>query len=146
MGRDWWKEPAKYGVADIAATQHQSMPAVVAVWMQKAGLYMHTKKVGIPEGIERMKSFLKIDPATHGPKIIISPVCRGLISEFGAAPNPDDGQLRAYRWGTDREGNVVGTKPKDQFNDAIKAVTYGLVDRFGYAYSADRKKIRVKRW
>ena len=146
MGREWWKEPAKYGVADIAATQHQSMPAVVAVWMQKAGLYMHTKKVGIPEGIERMKSFLKIDPVTHGPKIIVSPVCRGLISEFGAAPNPDDGQLRAYRWGTDREGNVVGTKPKDQFNDAIKAVTYGLVDRFGYAYSADRKKIRVKRW
>jgi len=146
MGRDWWKEPAKYGVADIAATQHQSMPAVVAVWMQKAGLYMHTKKVGIPEGIERFKSFLKIDPVTHGPKIIISPVCRGLISEFGAAPNPDDGQLRAYRWGTDREGNVVGTKPKDQFNDAIKAVTYGLVDRFGYTHNADRKKIRVKRW
>jgi len=146
MGKDWWKEPAKYGVADIAVHQHQGMPAMYQVWLSKTGLHMATRKVGIPEGIERMKSFLKIDPETHGPRMIIDPSCRGLISEFGAAPNPDDGQLRAYRWGTDREGNVVGTRPKDAFNDALKAVTYGLVDRFGFSHSTTRKKIPVKRW
>ena len=146
MGKDWWAEPQKVGVADIAATQHQSMPPVVQVWLTKAGLYMKTHRVKISEGTERMKSFLKIDPATHAPRMIISPSCRGLLSEFGAAPNPAAGQLRAYRWRTDREGNVVGTVPEDKNNDAIKAVTYGLVDRFGYTSRANRKKIPVKRW
>ena len=61
------------------------------------------------------------------------------------SPNPDDGQLRAYRWGTDREGNVVGRVPKDANNDALKAVTYGLIDRFGYTQSANRKSIPVRR-
>jgi hypothetical protein len=144
--RDWWKGTAKYGVADIAARQHQAMPAVVQVWREKAGLHMATKKVKIEEGTERMKSFLRMDPETHGPKIIISPKCVGIISEFGAAPNPDDKQLRAYRWDTDREGNVVGTKPKDKNNDALKATIYGLFDRFGAVDSGRRKKIRVKRW
>jgi len=146
MGRDWWKEPMKYGVADVAALQHASMPPVVQVWQVKAGLHMKTHRVRIPEGIERMKSFLKMDPETHGPKIIIDPSCRGLVSEFGAAPNPDDGQLRAYRWRTDREGNVTGTTPEDKYNDAIKAVTYGLVDRFGFGIQANRRTMKVKRW
>ena len=146
MARDWWKGTVKYGVADIAARQHQAMPAVLQVWQEKANLHMHTAKVKINEGTERMKSFLKMDPLTHGPKMIISPVCVGLISEFGAAPNPDDGQLRAYRWETDRSGQVVGLKPKDKNNDAIKATIYGLVDRFGVVDSGNRKKIRVRRW
>jgi len=106
---------------------------------------MASKRVGIPEGIERLKSFLKIDPVTHGPRMLIDPFCRGIISEFGASSNPDDGQLRAYRWTTDREGNVTGRVPKDANNDAIKAVTYGLVDRFGYTQASMRRKIPVKR-
>jgi hypothetical protein len=148
VARDWWKDTAKYGVIDIAARQHQGLAPIIHTWMSSvAKLFLHSKKVGIPEGIERMKSFLKMDPETHGPRLIISPKCSGLISEFGAAPNPDDGQLRAYRWGTDREGNVVGTRPKDAHNDALKAVTYGLVDRFGFTQSKkDSKTIRVKRW
>ena len=145
MNREWWREPSKYGVADIAVHQHQGMPPMYQVWMSQTGLHMASRKVGIPEGIERMKSFLKIDPITHGPRLIVDPGCRGIISEFGASPNPDDGQLRAYRWGTDREGNVVGRVPKDANNDALKAVTYGLIDRFGYTQSANRKSIPVRR-
>ncbi|MEO1995834.1 MAG: hypothetical protein ABGZ17_11230, partial [Planctomycetaceae bacterium] len=92
------------------------MAAPAEVWLKEYPLYMSSNKVRINEGIERMKSFLKIDPITHGPRLIVDPGCRGIISEFGASPNPDDGQLRAYRWGTDREGNVVGRVPKDANN------------------------------
>ena len=145
MNRKWWREPSKYGVADIAVHQHQGMPPMYQVWMSQTGLHMASRKVGIPEGIERMKSFLKIDPITHGPRLIVDPKCRGIISEFGASPNPDDGQLRAYRWGTDREGNVVGRVPKDANNDALKAVTYGLIDRFGYTQHTNRRSIPVRR-
>jgi hypothetical protein len=145
MARDWWKERDKWGVADLYVEQHHAQRPLQQIWNEKARLHMNTNRVRIPEGTERMKTMLKMDPITHGPKIIISPVCKGLISEFGAAPNPDNGQLRAYRWGTDREGNVMGKNPRDANNDAIKAVIYGLVDRFGYTHREDGGTIKVQR-
>jgi hypothetical protein len=78
--------------------------------------------------------------------VVFSPKCRGTLSEFGAVPSPFDGQTRAYRWKTDREGNIVGETPEDKNNHAIKAAIYGLVSRFGYGYVANREFIKVKRW
>lgn len=144
QSRPWWKD-VRYGVADVAALQHQAMPAVAEVWSQKAGLYMATKKVGINEGIERLKTFLKPDPLTHEPKVLISPGCKGILSEFGVSPNPFDGQLHAYMWKTDREGAVVGTTPDDRYNHGIKALTYGLIDRYGFAGVGHRKVAKVVR-
>lgn len=145
MGREWWKEPDKRGVADIYVEQHHGQRPLQQIWMEKARLHMATNKVRVDEGTERLKTLLEMDKITHGPKIIISPVCKGLISEFGAAPNPDDGQLRAYRWGTDREGNVVGRNPKDANNDAIKALVYGAIDYFGYTQRQGSSTIKVHR-
>ena len=61
-------------------------------------------------------------------------------------PNPFDGQTRAYRWKTDRDGNIVGDTPEDKNNHGVKAVVYGLVDRFGYAYLDHKNTITVRRW
>ena len=93
-----------------------------------------------------MKGFLKPDPLTKVPKLVISPHCQGVLSEFGAAPNPFDGQTRAYRWKTDRDGAIVGDTPEDKYNHAIKALIYGIVDKYGYGYLQNRDKIRVRRW
>ena len=68
------------------------------------------------------------------------------MSEFGACPNPFDGQTRVYRWKTDPEGNIVGQTPEDKYNHGIKAVIYGIVDRYGYGYVGNRQKVLVKRW
>jgi len=62
------------------------------------------------------------------------------------APNPFDGQTKAYRWKTDREGNIVGDVPEDKYNHGIKAVIYGLIDRFGYGYMDHHDRIPVRRW
>ena len=146
MNQDWWKEDL-FGVIDVAARSHNYRAPVVDVWINHkgAGLYMKTNRVLIPEGIERVKSFLRIDDISHQPRLIIDPRCSGIISEFGAGPNPDDDKLRAYTWGTDRNGNVVGKVPEDKYNDAIKAMTYGLIDRFGFTHSTKRRKIIVRR-
>ena len=107
---------------------------------------MNSQKVMINDGTERLKSFLKIDPVTNRPKVVINPKCTGILSEFGAAPNPFDGQTRVYRWKTDRDGNIVGNMPEDKNNHGIKALIYGIVDNYGYAYVQGRDSIRVKRW
>ena len=143
--RPWWPD-VKFGVIDIAGNQHQAMAAPAEVWLQQAGLYLSSQKVKINDGTERLKGWLKIDPRTHAPRIVFSPKCIGIMSEFGMAPNPFDGQTRAYRWKTDREGNIVGDTPEDKYNHGVKAIIYGLIDRFGYGYVQGHDRIKVRRW
>ena len=145
MAKPWWKD-VQYGVIDIAGRQHQAMPAPAEVWLSKTGLYLASEKVPINDGTERLKSFLKVDPITGYPRITIDAGCRGVLSEFGAVPNPFNNQTQAYRWKHDREGNIVGNTPEDKYNHGIKALIYGLVHHFGFSYSADRQKIKVKHW
>jgi len=145
MDKPWWRD-VKFGVIDVAGYQHQAMSAPAEVWLDKAGLYMASQKVKINDGTERLKSMLKVDPKHHRPKMVISPKCKGLLSEFGAAPNPFDGQTRVYKWKTDRDGNIVGNQPEDKYNHGIKALIYGLIDRFGYSHIENMDRIRVKRW
>jgi len=143
--RPWWKD-VHFGVIDIAGTQHQAMAAPTEVWLQQTGLYLSSQKIRINEGTERLKGWLKVDAKTHAPRIVFSPKCKGVLSEFGAVASPIDGQTRAYRWKVDRDGNIVGDTPEDKNNHGVKALIYGLVDRFGYGYIEHRNKIAVKRW
>ena len=122
------------------------MSAPAEIWLEETGIYLAAQKVRINEGTERLKSFLKTNPETNAPKIIFNPGCEGILSEFGSAPNPFDGQTRAYRWKVDRDGNIVGDQPEDKNNHGVKAVVYGLVDRFGYGHAGTREFIKVKRW
>ena len=148
--RPWWGKDGecnvKFGVVDVYATQHHNMPAVAEQWLAETGLYLSSRRVRINEGTERLKTFLKVDPITGAPRVVFDNKCRGILSEFGALPNPFDGQTRVYRWKTDRDGNIVGEVPEDRHNHGIKATIYGLVDLFGYAHAGNRKTIRVKHW
>ena len=145
INKHWWKD-VQYGVIDIAGYQHQAMPAPAEIWMAKTGLYMSSEKVQINDGTERLKSFLKVDPISGYPRIYIDHKCQGILSEFGAVPNPFDGQTRAYTWKMDSSGAIVGQTPQDKYNHGVKAVIYGLVNQFGYGYVANKNKIMVRHW
>ena len=145
MSRPWWPD-VHFGVIDVGGTQHQAMASPAEMWLSQSGLYLSSQKVRINEGTERLKGWLKIDSKTHAPRLVIAPHCHGILSEFGVVPSPFDGQTRAYRWKTDRDGNIVGDVPEDKNNHGVKALIYGLVDRFGYAYLDHKNKITVKRW
>jgi hypothetical protein len=143
--KPYYKNVDSRGVIDIAARQHQAMEAPVEVWLKETGIFMVSNSVRINDGTERLKSFLKIDQITSQPKLVIDASCTGILSEFGMAPNPFDQQVHAYRWGTDNNGAIVGKTPKDEYNHGIKAMIYGLVDRFGYSKVGNRTKIPVTR-
>lgn len=145
MSRPWWPD-VHFGVIDVGGTQHQAMASPAEMWLSQSGLYLSSQKVRINEGTERLKGWLKIDSKTHAPRLVIAPHCHGILSEFGVVPSPFDGQTRAYRWKTDRDGNIVGDVPEDKNNHGVKAIIYGLVDRFGYAYLDHKNTIAVKRW
>ena len=140
----WWNQVCG-GVIDIAARQRQAMIPVADVWLKKANLVLRSNKVGIVEGIERLRTFLKVDPLSNVPNKIIAPHCKGIISEFGGCPNPFTSQAATYRYKTDKEGVVISEEPEDKNNHGIKAYIYWLVDQFGYAtVSAERLRPKVR--
>lgn len=142
--KPYWKHVSPRGVVDIAALQHQAMPAVAEVWLQEAGIHLSSNKVGIQEGIDRYRTFLKVNPLTNQPSILYDPKCKGVISEHGGCPNPFTEQQAVYRYKVGKEGEVVGEKPEDKNNHGIKTVIYGLVDRFGYAKRSERRVLKVR--
>lgn len=130
--RPWWPN-VKGGAIDVAATQHQGQAPVQQIWLKDSGIFLRSKKVRIKDGVERFKTALKVHPITGSPAILINlSKCKGLISELGGLPNPVTGQEATYKWRLDRDNHVIGDVPDDKNNDAVKAVTYGLIDMLGY--------------
>lgn len=146
MHRPWWRSPKTLVSDPHYKDQHHAMSSVAEIWLAETGLVAGGERLNILPGVERLKSFLKPDPLSGRPKIVFSPRCEGILSEFGAGlyplSGPRKGHMCAYSWKVDRNGNVVGEVPLDRFNHGIKACTYGLVWQFGYA--RDLKSARTK--
>lgn len=128
----WWNKVTG-GAVDIAGLQHQAQPAVVETWIKEAGVHLKYKKIKVRDGIERVKSYLKVNPITNRPLLHINTRCKGLISEMGGCPNPITHQTAVWKWKQDKDGNVIGDEPEDRNNHATKATAYGLVNLVGYA-------------
>ena len=148
MDRFWWKNPNKVGVVDIAGRNHAGQQEPYAqIWQQKTGMSLMAEPVRIQPGIDRLNSMLSIDPVGQEPKFIIDPVCRGLIGELGGGPYPLDGKLHVYAWHLDRTGVRSGKVPRDEYNDAIKAVTYLFTNLMGILESHQgQRKPHVRRF
>ncbi len=146
MGKWWWANTQKYGVIDTAGAAHAgAQESNVETWMKNTGLILRNEPVKISPGIDRMDTCLKVDPLSGEPGLIVDPRCRKFIAEMGGGPDPFDGETRVYMWGTDKNNEVMGRVPRDRFNDAIKAVTYMMVNVLGYAFGSKQgNRIRVK--
>lgn len=115
------------GAIDIAAKQHQAQAPVYKLWRDKTGLTLATKRILIQEGIERIRSFFIPHPVHKNVRIHIDSKCRGLISELGGCKSPFADEGRGS-WRTKADG-----KPDDKSCDAIKALIYEVVRKYGLA-------------
>jgi len=122
--RRWWHKVVG-GAIDVAGKQHQAMAAPIEVWQSKAKLYLQGRRVDENQGIELLRTFLKVNPVTYKPKLYVNHSCKGFIAECGGGKSPVFG---AGSWL--RDANTG--RPKDKDNHACKAVIYWLVNRFGY--------------
>lgn len=140
--KPWWRN-VKGGAIDIAGTAHKPDTPASDIWKKTGGVHLKSKKVPIAAGIERMRTYLIPDPITHRPHLTIHPRCRGIISEFGGCPHPVTGRTEVYSYDTDRSGAVIGVEDKN--NHGIKAVTYEIVCKYGYARpeSGTKKVMRI---
>jgi len=140
--RPWW-DNVTGGAIDIAARQHQGMPAPIEVWASEGKKHLRSQKISVRDSIEVVKRFLLVNPVTNKPLLHINARCQGLISEMGGCPNPIDGQTKVYKWKTDNDGNITNESPEDKNNHSCKALAYGIVSLFGFTTIEKRRpKIR----
>lgn len=119
--REWWPKVTG-GVIDIAA-RAKSVEAATSTlenWRTYAHLGLRSQYIPLDAGIMRLRTFLK-DPHSGFPRIFFDPKCEKTIREFAL-----------YRRGP--SGNII-----DSNNHAIKAICYGLVDRFGFVERATER-------
>lgn len=128
--KPWWKQ-VHGGVIDVASKQQHTMamkdmPSDWDIWVKQTGLFLRCQKVEESGGIDRLRTYLKPDPITSKPGLMVNYSCKGFISECGAGKAPVEAGGPWLR-------NKHTGKPEDRFNHACKAIIYWLVDRYGYS-------------
>lgn len=117
------------GTTDVASRQRQANYSVIELWTRHAGLNLRSQSVGIQRGIDALT--LRLGNGANGvPRILFSQKmmkrrrirgrATGILAEFGM-----------YHWGSQSPNGNTRRLPVDAHNDAIKATSYWLIDRYG---------------
>ncbi len=134
-----WGVKFTTGAIDIAGKQHQAMPAPVEVWLEKTGVRLQSRKIDKKQGIDLLRTFLKVDPITHRPGLYVNYSVKGFISECGGCKSPVHGG-GPWLWDPNTGQEI------DRNNHASKALYYWLVNRFGYVTRERKTGIPVARF
>ncbi len=135
--RPWWLA-VNGGAIDIAAKQHQAMEPVAEKWLKLAKVSLRMSRVNEEDGIETLRSHLKVNPVTNQSGLVVDAKCHGFIAECGGGKSPVEG---GGMWRRD----VNTRKPIDRNNHACKAMAYYLVTKFGYTKTTGRSRPKVYR-
>ncbi len=131
--KPWWSAVSRI-VSDVAAAASNLSDgrSVNALWHDETkrdkiggehGLYPVGQKVGVIDGIDRYRTFLGNPKHPATVRIGYHPRCEKSIAEHNQYRYP---RRRMTVNSADRE------RPVDAHNHAIKAMTYLMIDRFGY--------------
>src|SRR3546814_1067336 len=76
MQREWWKNPLKHGVIDIAGfntTSSSVQGPDQEIWRKQTGLVLMGERINILPGIRRMDALLNLcpDPACGEPVLVL---------------------------------------------------------------------------
>ena len=134
QGREWWPQVDRLGVIDFAGRQHHAEKSAEEVWRAVAGKRLRSQFVGVLDGIARHRTFLghkDRDGKMVGVRLIHDPRCKFSLEEY-----------KKYRRPADRDGNATSDIPIDADNHSMKALAYGLVDRFGFVDGSAARKLQ----
>lgn len=90
-----------------------------------------TSESWVKLGISKISEYLRIDPVTKKPKLLISPACKNLIREF-----------QGYEW--DELRGITIDKPKKVDDHALDALRY-FFSSYGGAHKVERRHVYTPR-
>ena len=128
--KSWYNYMKSYNrikvTGDPALKQHSHDKSGEDLWKIHTGLPVELPPKSSPTvQIQWVRELLRVIPS-QPPFLLISPRCRGILSEFGHCPNPLTGQAAPYEYKFERETNLLTDEPIDQNNHSIKALAYLL--------------------
>ena len=147
QSREWWADvqPGLHAIDIQGTIRQQSVTPPAEVWLHRTSLSFRSRKVGIQDGIDRLKGFLKLDGPALEPRIVMAPHCHGILSELGMIESPLSGKMDAYRYNIKKDGLVHGQNPINRANHSIKALIYWLICTYGYT-KVESNKATVRSW
>ena len=133
--REWWKNTADStqwdkdysGSIDVAAVEQR------AVWQRETGFRLRARKVPIMAGIDTLQHWIVTNT------LVLNPLCYNGMDEFARYSYPEENVSNMGK------RDIRRNKPKDEFNHLIKAVTYFLVNHFGYYARRKTRSIKQRR-
>jgi len=118
-----WSDKIRYITIDVASKQKraEAMKSTWQNWRDAFQLEPVCNFVAIEAGTKRLSEFVS-SPANGLPRLFIDPRCKKTIDEFS-------------RYRRNKGGMII-----DAFNHSIKAMTYLIVDKFGYVEKVKKEK------
>jgi len=129
-----WGRSVQRGVIDVAGRAHPASRSAIEVWRDDGDIQLDSRKVGEEDGINTLRTWLKVNPLTGKPKILINHTCHGFIAECGGGPSPVNG---GGMWLRDPNTH----KPIDANNHITKALAYYIVNRYGYSTNRPKRQL-----
>lgn len=139
MGNPLWKYvlPGDAGAIDNAGKQHQANKSQIELWQEIAGVSLSAQYIKLDDTIMTLRYRLRDTNPHHEPLIYFN-------DHFTNARGPDGLALDvlaeplSWSWPTRSPGRNEAIRPVDRNNDAMKALGYALVYRYGL--HVDKKK------
>jgi hypothetical protein len=126
MRQAWWPNVTRI-VIDVASKRETTDgPAGERTWELDTGKPVYSAYHLVKDSIARVTDFLSVD------RILVSPRCRGLIAEMGGGPaHPDFPGMTPWKYEVGADGGINVDKPTSKWDDACKALAYGILNVFG---------------
>lgn len=132
MGHHLFKyvDPRNGGVIDNAGKQHQANKSQIELWQEIAGISLRAQYIKLSVSIPTLRFRLGSGNPLHSPLLYFN-------SHFTNAKTPNGlamdvlAEPELWQWPTRGPGRNESITPVDKNNDAMKAISYGLVDRYG---------------
>lgn len=132
MGNPLWKlvDPQHAGVIDNAGKQHMANKSQIELWQEIAGATLRAEYRKLDDTIQTVRFRLRDTNPLHHPLVFFN-------SHFTNAKGPNGvaldilAEFELWRWPDRGDNRNMPVTPIDRNNDAIKALGYYLLDRYG---------------
>ena len=133
-----WGGNVSRGAIDIYAKQHHATSAPIEIW-RDADILLKSERIMEEDGIDMLRTYLKVSQETGKAKIAVNHKCKGFIAECGGGMDLQFKELiqGIGPWLRDKDTG----KTIDRNNHATKAMIYYLVNKFGWV---GRKSRRIR--
>lgn len=141
MGNPLWKfiDLREAGTIDNAGKQHHANKSQIELWNEIAGANLQAKYIKLDETISTIRYRLRDSNPLHKPLIYFNDHMTNARGPDGIALDVLAEPL-SWRWPERGPNQNVAVRPVDKNNDAMKALGYSLVHRYGS--NVERKKFK----